>query len=336
MKRILLAFAALASAIACGNTDFDPQNKVDGVRILSSRADKPYAKPGDTVNLELLVADGRVEKPRPVVTAWIPIPCINPPEDLYYLCFTGSSGSTGSSSTGGQGPLGQLRPGQDVTRFLPQGPTYSFKMPDNVIIPRKSGEPYGLAILFNIVCAGRILIDEVDPSKGVQQVPISCVDEYGEKLPPTQYVIGLTRVYAYANRVNNNPVIEGLTFQGAPIDPKVGITVDRCTAKDVDKLQDCPELKVDVQVPATSNELNEGEKDVDGTPLRELVWASFFASTGTFDGDARLLYDTRTGKVGDTVIRYLPPAIPGDGTLWTVVKDNRGGAVWTDFPVHVK
>jgi hypothetical protein len=209
-------------------------------------------------------------------------------------------------------------------------------MPENIVIPRKSGEPYGLAIVFNIVCAGRILLEDVDPSKGVQQVPIACVDEYGEKLPPSQYVIGLTRVYAYANRSNANPVIEGLTFKGEPIDPKVGITVDRCTAKDVDKLADCPDVKVDVKVPPSSHELNEGEKDIDGSPLRELIWASFFSTLGTFDGDARLLYDARAGKVGDSAIRFLPPGIAGDGTIWTVVKDNRGGAVWADFPVHVK
>jgi hypothetical protein len=326
----------LATSLGCGNTDFDPQSKVQTVRVLSTRADKPYAKPGEQINLEVLVADGRANKARPVITAWIPFPCLNPRDDLYYLCFAGAPNTTAGAGGGNNNnPLGQLRPGQDVTRFLPQGASYSFTMPEAAIIPRRSGDPYGLVVIFYIACAGRILIDELDPSKGVQQIPLACVDEFGARLPPSEYVIGLTRVYAYQNRRNENPVLQGVTFQGQPIDPKVGVTVDRCTETEMNK-DKCPELNFDINVPESSQELNEGERDADGNVLREQLWATFYSTFGSFDGDARLLYDTRTGRNSDSKIRFYPIAPAQTGTMWVVVKDNRGGTNWLDFPLTVR
>ena len=89
----LVALAAVCCAIfACGAGDFDPQSKVDSVRIFGVRADKPYAKPGETVTLEVLSTDARRDKTRPLKIYWIPAVCMNPREDLYYLCFLAASG----------------------------------------------------------------------------------------------------------------------------------------------------------------------------------------------------------------------------------------------------
>jgi hypothetical protein len=53
----------------------------------------------------------------------------------------------------------------------------------------------------------------------------------------------------------------------------------------------------------------------------------------------RLLYDPATGSLGtpgDTDDKYTPPGTPGDGFIWIVVHDNRGGASWATIPVHVE
>ena len=50
---------------ACG-PQFEPSHKVDSVRIFAASADKPYAKPGDDVTVELLAYDGRAEQPEPL------------------------------------------------------------------------------------------------------------------------------------------------------------------------------------------------------------------------------------------------------------------------------
>lgn len=347
---ILLAVVVSAlSMFACGG-EFQPQSKVDSVRLFAVRADKPYARPGETVTLEALTTDARRDKPRPLKIYWIPVVCMNPRDDLYYLCFSGS-GDAGAGGVqtklipigpaadagaampgaGGGNALQNIPTNVDVSAFLPQGPTLSFKMPDDAIQPRIGIDPYGLAIVFNVVCAGQIRFGTIDPARGPQQVPILCTDEEGNKLPPDDYVIGISRVYAYEKRTNTNPVIQKITHQGADVDLAAGITVEKC--RDVRKRADCPEIKIDVRVSDESWEDNPGEV-VRGQQLREQIWASYYTNLGQLQDDARLLFDTRSGRVSESEVIFRAPADPMDGTMWIVVHDNRGGASWVVLPVH--
>ena len=68
-------FALFASLLSCGSKGFDSQNKIDGVRILASKSNKPFAKPGDEVTVDLLVADGRPTKTRALQIGWFPFLC---------------------------------------------------------------------------------------------------------------------------------------------------------------------------------------------------------------------------------------------------------------------
>src|SRR5262245_51429391 len=91
--------AVLLLIAACGVGDFDPQSKVDAVRILASRADKPYAKPGDAVHVEVLAVDQRADRSRPMTLYWIPFVCMNPLNDAYYACFAPKGGADGGAAT---------------------------------------------------------------------------------------------------------------------------------------------------------------------------------------------------------------------------------------------
>ncbi|MDF2698063.1 MAG: hypothetical protein K0S65_6446 [Labilithrix sp.] len=231
-----LAVALLATlfGLACGGSGFDSQSRVNSVRMFGVRPDKPYAKPGETVTLEVLSTDGRREKARPLKIFWIPIVCINPREDLYYLCFAPSSFDGGAGDGGvrlvppfppdggapsvGAGGLSSIPVGIDLSPFLPQGDTFSFQMPDDVIVPRRGTVPYGLAIVFNIACAGQVRLAE-RTSNNPQQIPIQCTDEEGVPLSPNDYVIGINRVYSYADRTNANPIVERVTLDGVDVDP---------------------------------------------------------------------------------------------------------------------
>jgi hypothetical protein len=345
MKRSHLFLAML---FACGNQDFDPQSKVDSVRILTSRATLPIAKPGDTVKLELLAVDGRINKAKPMRVAWIPLPCVNPPQDLYYLCFAQAlaGGGDGGAPRGDGGAPGGvtlppeaaalLTPGSDLTDVLPAGPELTFRVPDNAILPRPNvKDPYGLVIYFNIACAGRIRVEGIDPAKGPQQVPFYCSDEQGNRLPPSEYVVGFTRVYVYADRTNQNPTFTGITWDGQPVDVAKGIEVERCLTQGTEK-DKCPEHKLDVIVPPENQELNQGELDSEGNPAKEILWATYYSTAAVFQGDLRLLYDARTGKVPDSSMRVYPSDVPQVGNLWLVVKDNRGGTAWQALPFTVK
>ena len=346
MKTVRLLTAVIfAIGVSCGPADFDPQSKIDSVRILASRADKPYAKPGDTVRLEVLSVDGRADTKRPMQLYWIPFVCENPKNDAYYGCFalpTQSDGGADAAPAGGargsaNPGLGLLRPGLDLTPFLTTGPSFDFQMPLDAITthPHVNGvdEQYGLAIVFNVACAGHLEVMETDPAAGLQQVPIGCFDDDRNRVDPSEYVIGFTRAYAYASRTNANPVVASVTFEGRPVNLAKGIKVDRCTTA---KRSECPEVSIDVSTTDASWEENPGDKDPDGNIRHEQLWATYFASVGELGGNARLLYDPVRGKIDRLEIKYQAPNEAGDGTLWIVVHDNRGGTTWVLVPLHVR
>jgi hypothetical protein len=335
----VMLVAGILSTAGCGLGDFNPPSLVDSVRILASSADEPYAKPGDTVNLTVLAADGRTDKSQPMVLYWIPEACINPKEDAYYECFAsfGARSGTGSGAGSGSGTGLGFKPGVDLTPFLPQGPSYSITLPQDIIsshAPVKGAEPYGLAIVFNVACAGHLELLTLAPGDvNPQSVPIGCFDASENQLGPDDYVFGFTRVYAYTDRTNANPVIDHLTFQGATIDPTAGITMPHCTGGNDSA---CDNLAVDVFVPSSSDELNPDDVSPDGTPHREQVWADYYVTTGTLESDAILLYDAVAGQLPDNPNHYQAPSMPVEGTMWVVVHDNRDGASWVELPIHVQ
>ena len=353
---VVLALAIIAaSAASCGGGGFDPASKVDSVRLFVVRADKPYAKPGEMVTLEALFTDARKVKTRPAKLYWIPILCLNPKDDLYYLCFAtpgdggrqagatrlipigaladaGADSGTGSGGAGGN-PLANIPTGVDLAPFLPQGQAFSFRMPNDAVQPRLgSPQPYGLGVVFNILCAGRVELATRDPNGGPQQVPVLCTDEDGKPLPPSDYVIGISRVYAWPDRNNTNPVIEVMRFEDKDVDPTKGITFEKCTAA---KERDCKENKIDVRVSDASWELNPAEVTRDGD-LHEQIWVDYYSDIGTFDDEARLLFDTRNGRASDSNVIFRAPKDVADGTMWAVVHDNRGGATWIVIPIHAR
>lgn len=356
--RSVLLFCALAASIAalfglaCGAA-FDPQSKVDSVRMFGVRPDKPYAKPGETVTLEVLATDARRVKPRPMQIFWIPVVCINPRDDLYYVCFVPSQAAEGEAIEGarlvapfppdggapqpsqpGEGALGgglsNIPTGIDLGPFLPKGPTFRFRMPDDVIEERPGSPPYGLAVVFNIACAGQVRLAERS-GNNPQQVPIQCTDESGAPLPPDDYVIGINRVYAYADRTNTNPVVERVTLDGVDVDLTQGITVDRCATK---RRSDCTPVKIDVKVSDASWEPNPGP-DGKGNQ-REQIWVAYYSNLGDLQDEARLLFDSTEGRISESDVEFRPPNEPAEGTLWAVVHDNRAGAAFVVLPIHVK
>jgi hypothetical protein len=337
-----LRFAALllmTFALSCAK-GFDPPSKVAGVRVLSSKADKPYAKPGEEVTVSLLVADERVDRSVPLQVGYIPFTCLNPRDDLYFLCFLPQSagGATPIAAPGGAGPapgggIGQLQPGQDSTNFLVKGDAYTFKMPENAVIRRpKLSTDYGLTIVFWVACAGRVVFSGITPNAAAS-IPLQCIAN-GAPVPTSDFVFGLSRVYAFNERTNANPRIEQIKLDGETVDLAAGVSFDACASE---MASDCPEKKIEVVIPADSQELNNDEKDEDNRPLGEQLWASYFTTVGEFDDEARLLFDPKSGFVGSTANKFRPKGKPGQvGKMWFVARDNRGGASWVQMPVRLK
>jgi hypothetical protein len=355
------------AASSCAPTPFPDASLVSSVRILASSADPPYAKPGALVRVRVLAFDGRANKTEPMNIFWLPFVCKDPPNDAYYACFAQFGAGAGSGQEAGApggmdagagvtlatgcdaglpdaAAIGVLTAGADLTSILPQGNCVDFVMPSDAITAHSSNPspqvPYGLAILFNVACAGHLELVPRDPNN-IQSAPIGCFDAQHNRLGPSDYVLGFTRVFAYDMLENANPEIDAievdvdgqvtdLDFDGGT---EAGFDVDHCP--DGSK---CTSVHVGPIVPTSSQEPNPLVHDVNNHELKEQIWAEFFSTLGSFGSDARLLYDPATGSVGttaDTNNEFDPPDHAGDGTIWIVVHDNRGGATWASLPVRV-
>jgi hypothetical protein len=309
---VALLVPALAS---CGN-DFDPASKIASVRVLASRADKPYARPGDSVELEVLAVDGRADRSRPMAVYWIPAPCINPPEEAYYKCYPSFAAT--------------FARGADATPHLVRGSKLSLRIPSDIL-----AAPFANVFAFSIACAGHVrYVGRRGPSP--QAAPFACVDSGGAELGTEDFVFAYSRVFVTAGITNDNPTIEGVTLDGKVVDPAAGITLAPCpTPSRKGEDPTCRVAALDVVVPPRSQELDPTNLDVARNVQREGLWVAYYSTGGKLKDDVRVLYDARAGKVSSAV-DFEAPATTGDATLWAVVHDNRGGTSWIEVPLRTR
>ena len=357
---LTFGLVALGSGTSCAPSGFADPTQITSVRILASSADQPYAPPGADVNLQVLAYDGRTSKPEPMQIYWLPFVCENPTDDAYYACFeqiaSGGKGDAGAPSGDAGSGMGSFL-GAGGALNLPTGPSYTFRMPSDAVTSHAPSQgtsvPYGLAIVFNIACAGHLQLVPIDPSnQNPQTVPIGCFDSSGNQLGADDWVFGFTRVYAYDTLTNHNPVISYVDIGGKhlAVTPQPGapqiyttpacdsptgcLTMPHCTGDG----STC-QVPFGPVVPMSSWEVNPEQKDVNGNPLHEEIWVDFYATFGNLGDEARLLWDSTTGLVGPpsaTDSLFQAPSTPGTGTIWMVVHDDRGGASWVTMPVLVQ
>ncbi len=131
------------------------------------------------------------------------------------------------------------------------------------------------------------------------------------------------------DRTNANPIVERVTLDGVDVDPVKGI-VDRCVAKRSRRLQD---YKIDVKVPDSSWEPNPG---AEGGSQREQIWVAYYSDIGDLQDEARLLFDSTSGRISESDIEYRAPYEPGDGTPGRSSTTAAAGAAFVVLPIHVK
>jgi hypothetical protein len=359
-RGVLLVGAWAGSS--CAPSGFASETLVTTVRILASGSDPAYAQPGSTVTVQVLAVDGRPAQPEPMTLFWLPVVCEDPADDAYFACFQGlGRGDAGAAPDGGaiSSGLDSLPAGADITSLLPTGPSHAFQVPSDVVSQHTAvaGElsPYGLAIVFNIACAGHsIKLLPADPtSDNPQRVPIGCFDENGNQLGPDDSVFGFSRIYAFAPDAgtngtpitNANPTVASVDVDGTPLAVALTagmtqvystqtLTLSHCAADGAG----CADVNIGPVVPESSWEVTQ-QTDVNGNPQHEEIWADFYSSFGKMSGSATLLYDANKGSIGDpavTDLQFSPPGEAGSGFIWIVVHDNRGGASWVTIPVEAQ
>lgn len=305
-------------ALACAPAKFDPASLVNSVRILAVSADKPYAAPGETVQLQMLTADGRATRPSSMSTYFFPAPCVNPVLDAYYSCFPAFAAA--------------FQPGVDIGKALVEGSKLAFDVPEDILSARASIEQYGLLVNFAIACAGHVEFIALPPGGSADAVPFACFDDSGHRLSADDFMFVYSSVYAFSDRRNQNPVVEAVTVDGESADPQAGITIEHCGRA---KIDDCPAKKIDVLVADSSQEVDPNNLNEAGQPLREQLYVQYYATAGEFKNDTVILFDPRVGRLSNTSDEYRPPLLAGDYELWAVVHDNRGGVSWIALPLHV-
>lgn len=323
--RFLLSIVITFLVVAGCGSDSSPKNAVTGVRILAARADLPYARPGESVHVQGLVHDGRKSPVTPMRLFWFPAPCVSP---------------LGGSPELGCYPLFEaLFPvGVDLTSSFVEASDVTIPIPADAIeksLPRPGqSSRYAVAYVFMAACAGHLERVPRRSDLGPGAMPIGCFDAKHVQLGPEEFVFGYTRVFVFEERRNAIPSLDGVVFDGKPVDPAAGVTTRRCAADA--KTDECKTVELDVLFDDAAAEIDPDNVDEGGKVGRETLYVDWFTSAGKFMSDRKVVFDGLVGRPPKTAIDFSPPKEPGNGTIWAVLHDNRGGTSWIELPIAIE
>lgn len=342
---LVLALFAMVAWPSC-TPGFDPPSKVNSLRILAVTIDKPYALPGDEVTLRMTVHDGRGDddgQPRSLQVLWIS-GCVDPEGDQFFLCFEQLAEAFAPLAAGGLPPP-ELVSLQELTpemNGVPDALEFSFTLPEDIVSRRPvppAGPHYGIAYAFFAACAGRLSPTDLTSLGGeVPEFPLECLDEAGNKLDAESFVIGYTQVYSFADeRPNANPPVAGISIDDVAISENLDDTpvVQACPVTEQERKvggcgsEDPTEVCQTYNLKAMIGNVAENDADnldIDGNPLREIVWVSYFVDGGDVSPGLSLVNDATKGYRDEFETEWVPPAEPGLYNIWVVARDQRGGS----------
>ncbi|HEX5099656.1 MAG TPA: hypothetical protein VFV94_09165 [Polyangiaceae bacterium] len=352
--RLLPKLLPLVFALGCGN-DFTAPSAIGGLRVLAVQQGNGTIMPGSKVKLSMLLADNRIigraeGEPAPELNVVWLAGCNNPPGRQYFACLPvlrelAAGLGDGSAPAGTAGKLGT-------------GTEFEVSIPDDILTtaPLVPHDPihYGVSYVFFVACAG---IPGFDPSI-TEGIPVTCTAPDGKAVGTSGMVVGFTTLYTYDGAANLNPILTALDFDGEEMPatlvdrpatsctvdedcaPKAGqshkhpriCTLDTRTCAPVlnacSSGDDCPEVRVTPRIDTASV-----ERYTDGY---EVIWASYYATSGAMKEDARLVVDRTAGLTGDPTTLWKIPDKRGTSRFWVTVNDQRGGATWGFFDVALE
>lgn len=359
----LLAVLPVLALTGCGE-GFPPPSEVSGIRVLAVRSDPGSGVPGETMHLEMLVADTRAvdpssgEKPAAPKVWWL-AGCHNPPGRQYFACLPAIREAALALTNGSASP--------SDTSLIQTGTETSFDvaLPPEILsaAPLVAHDPihYGVSYVFFAVCAGELTI----APEVTNGLPVACTSG-GKPVGASGFVPGFTTIYTYDDGgvPNQAPILTWLDFDGEHMPATFATRAAPMCMTDEDcelggpyrhrrkcLLQDtpegeptkpgtcapvigkcsgesCPAYKVVPQIDTASVEQFTGGN--------EIMWASFYASSGAVSSPTRLLVDREAGITSDFSEEWHPPDSSHTARIWVTVNDQRGGADWAFFDVSVE
>jgi hypothetical protein len=359
-----------ASLVACG-PEIDPGSEVQTLRVLAVQKRTPYAKPGDEVEMRMLLHDGSDEAPRDIEVLWF-AGCVNPVGDLFFECFRqfAEAGFDPTAPAPAGFRLGRniLSVRQPASSTFP--PVFTAPIPVDIISsrpppPDPRQPPYGLTYVFFAACAGdfpkiaeQSAFRSVPDAASGEVFPLGCFDpQTGEQLASRDFVAGYSAIYAYENIQNGNPNVEAFEFNGGALDTShvclngIDENWDRaclegppdpppCDPASVTCVAACPDdgdpKCPDIPLRAFVKPESADDDDVAGGDVKEQMWINYYVDRGGVASDVRLLNDATVGYNDDHGTNFFAPKEPGPVNIWAVVHDSRGGVTWAWAKVNVQ
>lgn len=295
--KISFVTALVAALVACGS-DLADGSRVEKLRLLALRAEEPFARPGEAVELQLLAA-GESERPLRYALAT----CTNPKGSTVDGCLEALDGAFE--------PLA-----------VEEG-RFSIDIPSGVLdgLP-DSARPSALVGAALVACPG--LIERGETSG----VPIVCRDPDGARLPIEAFEVGVKRIFVRAKDRNANPEITRLTWDGEDWPEDRVPEVRACSNASTDDIDDCSKsLRHAIRLESTAPEHG---VDENGTSFTEQQVVQFYTSQGVFERPVRIADEPDN--------HWAAQRKPGQdlAQLWFVVRDDRGGVGWATRQVRVR
>ncbi|MET0410147.1 MAG: hypothetical protein ABW217_02575 [Polyangiaceae bacterium] len=363
---ILAALLAAALSSGCG-VSFESGSNITTLRVLAVQKDRPYARPGEDVALQLMwhdpARDADPSLPPPSI-GWIAA-CNNPDGDLYELCFE----QFAAAFIGGEDLTDRViipEPGASEANDR-----FSVTVPADVISSRPPPTsddqvPYGLSYVFFAVCSGALAID---PSGGF---PLLCYTEQDgsdgftsgdTRLGSEDFVVGYSSIFSYESVENQNPIVTGIDFNGVTFVSEASSSVpdgavalperdlcigEACATPTPDDLSascsepltvpicDGCEVPLKPAIDPASAEPDEVATRLSGSELGEQMWLNYYSSRGEVDDEVRLLNDATTGWSDNFDSDFASGDQPGVGYVWAIAHDNRGGAEWLRLRICIE
>jgi hypothetical protein len=294
---IVVVAAALTALVAC-SSDLEDGSRIEKLRLLALRADQPFARPGEAVELQLLAADDR-DRPLSYALAT----CTNPKGSTVDGCLEALDGA--------------------FEPLAVENAQFSVAIPSNVLegLP-ESAKPSALVGAAVVACPGEIASGETSG------VPIACRDPEGRRLPIEAFEVGVKRIFVRAEDRNANPEITRVTWDGEDWPEDQVQEARACPNAATDDIEDCSAgLRHALRIESTEPE--EGV-DENGTRFSEQQVVQFYASQGVFERAVRI------SDAPDN--HWAAQRRDGQdlAQLWFIVRDDRGGVGWTTRQVRVR
>lgn len=311
MRAHLLVLTLLGSS--CG-VQFTPETLVDSLRVLSIVSDPPEISPGGTSNVSVLFGDpSRVGQPNTII--WVG--CEPDPLDLNRsACNDASILVKPTLITEYPEGLKLLGFGSKTNAiYSPSANVFDVLSPEDGI--RQNGSVGQVMAI--------VIAEEVNLSaEGDELTAVFQRIENKE----TPAAIALTRIVVSEKaQKNQNPVIDGLTFDGAPLPSGARLQV-----------RAGQEVQLGVAVPEASRETYTEQQPSGPVEKQEVVVGAWYSSNGRFSRerfDVTSTESTTFFAPGSEKFPEDPVPERRSGQLWLVVRDNRGAQAFEQFRFYV-